>query len=228
MIKIQYATISETGKRQKNEDAFRIVGMADGNRWLAVVCDGMGGHDKGEVASEMVADAIVDYWRNEVDETDSKLKVERACLKARVALDDCTFAMGHVKMGTTMVMVSIEGDTVTVAHLGDSRCYIVRPDVGLLYQTKDHIRMDYGWEIIDRCFFSYRPEACKPEVVQFKLKEGDRIMLCSDGLYKCMSNKFFLANMMDEKSLDEILDAYRIRCKRQGDDNYTAVLIAVE
>ena len=55
MIKIQYASISETGKRQKNEDAFRIVGMADGNRWLAVVCDGMGGHDKGEVASETVA-----------------------------------------------------------------------------------------------------------------------------------------------------------------------------
>ena len=144
MIKIQYASISETGKRQKNEDAFRIVGMADGNRWLAVVCDGMGGHDKGEVASETVADAIVDYWRNEVDETDSKLKVERACLKARVALDDCTFAMGHVKMGTTMVMASIEGDTVTIAHLGDSRCYLVRPDVGLLCQTKDHIRMDYG------------------------------------------------------------------------------------
>ena len=228
MIKIQYASISETGKRQKNEDAFRIVGMADGNRWLAVVCDGMGGHDKGEVASETVADAIVDYWRNEVDETDSKLKVERACLKARVALDDCTFAMGHVKMGTTMVMASIEGDTVTIAHLGDSRCYLVRPDVGLLYQTKDHIRMDYGWGIIDRCFFSYRPEVCVPDVVQFKLKEGDRIMLCSDGLYKCMSNKFFLANMMDEKSLDEILDAYRIRCERQGDDNYTAVLIAVE
>ena len=228
MIKIQYASISETGKRQKNEDAFRIVGMADGNRWLAVVCDGMGGHDKGEVASETVADAIVDYWRNEVDETDSKLKVERACLKARVALDDCTFAMGHVKMGTTMVMASIEVDTVTIVHLGDSRCYLVRPDVGLLYQTKDHIRMDYGWEIIDRCFFSYRPEVCVPDVVQFKLKEGDRIMLCSDGLYKCMSNKFFLANMMDEKSLDEILDAYRIRCERQGDDNYTAVLIAVE
>ena len=53
-------------------------------------------------------------------------------------------------------------------------------------------------------------------------------MLCSDGLYKCMTNKIFLANMMDEKLLDEILDAYRIHCERQGDDNYTAVLIAVE
>ena len=120
MVKIQYATISETGKRKNNEDAFRMISMSDGNRWLAVVCDGMGGHDKGEVASETVADAIVNYWGNAVDEIDSKDKVEKACLKARVALDECAFNMGHVKMGTTMVMASIEGDTVTIAHLGDS------------------------------------------------------------------------------------------------------------
>ena len=227
MVKIQYATISETGKRKNNEDAFRMIGTSDGNRWLAVVCDGMGGHDKGEVASETVADAIVNYWRKAEDEIDSKDKVEKACLKARVALDECAFNMGHVKMGTTMVMASIEGDTVTIAHLGDSRCYLMRPSVGLLYLTKDHIRMECGWEIIDRCFFSYRPEACIPDVVQFKLKAGDRIMLCSDGLYNSMTHKILLKNMMDEKSMDEIIDAYRILCEKQCNDNYTAVLIFV-
>lgn len=227
MVKIQYATISETGTRKNNEDAFRMIGTSDGNRWLAVVCDGMGGHDKGEVASETVADAIVNYWRKAEDEIDSKDKVEKACLKARVALDECAFNMGHVKMGTTMVMASIEGDTVTIAHLGDSRCYLMRPSVGLLYLTKDHIRMECGWEIIDRCFFSYRPEACIPDVVQFKLKAGDRIMLCSDGLYNSMTHKILLKNMMDEKSMDEIIDAYRILCEKQCNDNYTAVLIFV-
>lgn len=227
MVKIQYATISETGTRKNNEDAFRMIGTSDGNRCLAVVCDGMGGHDKGEVASETVADAIVNYWRKAEDEIDSKDKVEKACLKARVALDECAFNMGHVKMGTTMVMASIEGDTVTIAHLGDSRCYLMRPSVGLLYLTKDHIRMECGWEIIDRCFFSYRPEACIPDVVQFKLKAGDRIMLCSDGLYNSMTHKILLKNMMDEKSMDEIIDAYRILCEKQCNDNYTAVLIFV-
>ena len=227
MVKIQYATISETGTRKNNEDAFRMIGTSDGNRWMAVVCDGMGGHDKGEVASETVADTIVNYWRKAVDEIDSKDKVEKACLKARVALDECAFNMGHVKMGTTMVMASIEGDTVTIAHLGDSRCYLMRPSVGLLYLTKDHIRMECGWEIIDRCFFSYRPEACIPDVVQFKLKAGDRIMLCSDGLYNSMTHKILLKNMMDEKSMDEIIDAYRILCEKQCNDNYTAVLIFV-
>ena len=126
-----------------------------------------------------------------------------------------------------MVMASIEGDTVTIAHLGDSRCYLMRPAVGLLYLTKDHIRMECGWEIIDRCFFSYRPEVCIPDVVQFKLKAGDRIMLCSDGLYNSMALETLLTNMMDKKSLDDILNAYCISCEMCGDDNYTAVLIAV-
>ena len=96
------------------------------------------------------------------------------------------------------------------------------------FQHTFHIRMEYGWEIIDRCFFSYRQESCTPDAVQFELKAGDRILLCTDGLYKSMVPGILLENVLDEKSPDEILDAFRIHCERQGDDNYTAVLIAVE
>lgn len=68
------------------------------------------------------------------------------------ALDKKADSLNHCQMGTTMVMASIEGDTVTIAHVGDSRCYLQRPNEGLLYQTKDHVRLDFGWEVIDRCF----------------------------------------------------------------------------
>ena len=129
-MKIHYATISETGKRQNNEDAFRIVNREDGSRWLAVVCDGMGGHAMGEVASETVSDAIVDYWKKHTDEPDSKTKVEKACAHAMRALDKKSNSLNHCQMGTTMVMASIEGNTVTIAHVGDSRCYC-----GLLEET---------------------------------------------------------------------------------------------
>ena len=53
-MKIHYATISETGRRRNNEDAFRIVNSEDGRPWLAMVCDGMGGHAMVEVASKTV------------------------------------------------------------------------------------------------------------------------------------------------------------------------------
>lgn len=227
-MKIHYATISETGKRQNNEDAFRIVNSEDGNYWVTVVCDGMGGHAMGEVASESVSDAIVDYWKKHTDEPDNEEKVKKVCAHAMRALDKKADSLNHCQMGTTMVMASIEGDTVTIAHVGDSRCYLHRPEEGLLYQTKDHVRLDYGWEVIDRCFFSYHHEADVPDIVQFKLKAGDRILLCSDGLYKSMAPDILLARMMDEKPLADILDVYDFMCEKQGHDNYTAVLIEVK
>ncbi len=85
-MKIHYATISETGKRRNNEDAFRTVNNDDGNRWLAVVCDGMGGHAMGEVASETVSNAIVNFRKNNTDEPDSEKKVEEACFVRMVCI----------------------------------------------------------------------------------------------------------------------------------------------
>lgn len=128
-------------------------------------------------------------------------------------------------MGTTMVMASIENDVATIARIGDSRCYVQRPGEGLLYQTKDHIRLDFGWEIVAKCFFSYNPEVAVPDIRQTKLQTGDRVLLCSDGLYKSMAPDILRARMMDAKPLEEILDVYDFLCEKQGDDNYTAILI---
>ncbi len=227
-MKIYYATISETVKRRKNEDAFRIVNSEDSNFWLAMVCDGMGGHAMGEVASETVANAIVNYWKKYTGEPDSETKVNNACVHAMGVLDNKSDSLNHCQMGTTMVMASIEGDTVTIAPVGDSRCYLQRHDMGLIYKIKDHVRLDYGWEVIDRCFFSYHHEADVLDIMQFKLKAGDRILLCSDGLYKSMSPDILLARMKDDKPLAEIFDVYEFMCEKQGDDNYTAVLIKVK
>ena len=227
-MKIYYAAISETGKRRNNEDAFRVVDGEVVNRWLAVVCDGMGGHAMGEVASETVSNAIVDYWKEHTNELDSEEKVKNACAYAMMALDKKADSFNHCEMGTTMVMASVEDDTVTIAHVGDSRCYLQRADEGLLYQTKDHVRLDFGWEVVDRCFFSYQPEVAVPDIVQFRLKAGDRMLLCSDGLYKSMPPEILKERMMDDKPLADILDVYDFLCYKNGDDNYTAVLIEIK
>lgn len=85
-----------------------------------------------------------------------------------------------------------------------------------------------AWEVIDRCFFSYHHEADVPDIVQFKLKTGERILLCSDGLYKSMPPDILLVRMMDEKPLADVLGVYDFMCEKRGDDNYTAVLIWVK
>ena len=224
-MKIRYATISKTGRKHNNEDAYKVIDMPQNNRFMGIVCDGMGGHSFGETASETVCNTISDFWKKYIGTPDCDLKVKLACKKASCAIDQKSFELHHAEMGTTMVMVSIENDVATIAHIGDSRCYVQRPGDGLLYQTKDHIRLDFGWEIVAKCFFSYRPEVAVPDIRQIKLQTGDRVLLCSDGLYKSMAPDILRTRMMDDKPLEEILDVYDFLCKKQDDDNYTAILM---
>lgn len=224
-MKIRHATISKTGRRRNNEDAFKVIDLPENNRFMGIVCDGMGGHSFGEIASDTVCNTIADFWMKHISMHDNDSKVYHACKKASCAMDQKANGLHHAEMGTTMVMASIENDVATIAHIGDSRCYVQRPNEGLLYQTKDHIRHDFGRETIAKCFFSYRPDVAVPDIQQIKLKMGDRLLLCSDGLYKNIGSNTLQASMMEDNSLEEILAIYDLFCRKHGDDNYTAILI---
>ena len=84
MGKIRYAAFSEAGIRRDNEDYCKVVEDSKNNRYLFVVCDGMGGHAMGEVASRVVCESICDYWQQPIDEGTSLLK---AGAKVRVFFD---------------------------------------------------------------------------------------------------------------------------------------------
>ena len=237
-MKIKYATISEKGRRYNNEDAFRVIEHPEKDRWLGIVCDGMGGHSMGEVASETVIGKITDYWEKNIDMPDSKEKVVKACKKASVAIDEKSFDMHHCEMGSTMAMISIEGSKATIAHIGDSRCYLIRkgyydydditnPDKDhVVYRTADHLKA--GGVLIARCFFSYKPEVAIPDVAQFDVESGDRILICSDGLYNCVLPNILVDRMLDDKTPEQILDTFAFLCERSGDDNYTGIMAIIE
>lgn len=225
-MKIRYSMISKTGRRSNNEDYVRVIDKQGESRWLGVVCDGMGGHAMGEVASETVCNAVCDYWLYS-NEEDLVVKAKGTCCSASVRLDDRAFNMSHVQMGTTLVMASIDENIATIVHCGDSRCYLMR-EGEVIYQTKDHVGNSYGREVVTKCFFSYCPEAAIPDIVQFDLIPGDRIFLCSDGIYKSMAPEILAARIMDDKSPDEILDVLDFLCEKNGDDNYSAILAFVE
>lgn len=227
-MNIRYATLSKTGKRANNEDAFNVIKADDNSRWLGIVCDGLGGHDFGEVASETVTKAFTDYWKENDKEKDTEEKVNNACLFAYNELNRRADSLKHADMGTTMVMASIEGNVVTIAHIGDSGCYILRKDGSLLYQTENHVNRILGWETLSRCFFSYKSENVIPDIIQLHLEAGDRILLSSDGLYKSIFPYILQERMMDNKSPEDILGTFDLLCEKNGDDNYTAILACIE
>ena len=227
IMKIEYTTFSEIGKRRANQDVCRVVEMPKYNRTLMIVCDGMGGHLMGDVAAETVCNAICEFWGNNPDVPDSETKVTEACKAASDALYARSRVVRPIEMGTTMVMASVEGNIVTIAHCGDSRCYLLR-DGAVVYQTQDHADPHWGSEVVTRCFFSMNPEVAVPEVARFEVQPGDRIFLCSDGVYKAMAPQIITARLQDEMPLEEVVDVIKFMCEKFSTDNYTGILAVVE
>ena len=226
-MRIRYTTFSEAGKRRANQDVCRVVEMPERNRTLMIVCDGMGGHSMGDVAAETVCNAICEYWNSNTHTKDSETKVIEACKVASDALYKRSRVVRPIEMGTTMVMASIEDNIVTIAHCGDSRCYLLR-DGEVVYQTQDHADPHWGSEVVTRCFFSLNPEVAEPEVARFEVRYGDIIFLCSDGVYKAMAPQILTARLQDKKPLEEVVDVIKFMCEKYSTDNYTGILAIVE
>lgn len=244
-MRIEYAVFSEAGARPYNEDYIRIVNMLEQDRNLFVLCDGMGGHVYADVASRSVADAFANYWEKKPEFKNCEKKVHEACHKASAAIDRKSLDMGHIQMGSTMVMASIEGNKVIIAHIGDSRCYLLRKgysdwemfaetaeisyvDSGVVYQTRDHVSLQFGWETVAKCFFSYRPEVAVPDVREFDIQPGDVIFLCSDGVNKYVGSDILMERLMDDRTPDEIADTIKFICEKNSQDNYSGIVIQIK
>lgn len=225
-MKTNYTTFSEAGKRRANQDVCRVIEFPEYDRVLMVVCDGMGGHAMGDVAAETVCNSICEFWKQNIQVSDSESKIIEACKLASDALYARSRVVRPIEMGTTLVFASLEGNTVTIAHCGDSRCYLLR-DGEVVYQTQDHADPHWGSEVVTRCFFSMNPEVAVPDIARFEVKSGDSIFLCSDGVYKAMAPQILTARLQDDKPLDDVIDVIKFMCEKFSTDNYTGVLAKI-
>lgn len=221
-MKIYHGSFSECGPRHNNEDYIAIREIPEQGRSIVVLCDGMGGHDNGEVASKLVAEHLRGYWEKTPKRQDSEKKVMDACEETMIAYNN----KSRVEMGTTMAMVAIEGNKATIAHCGDSRVYVVR-DKEIIYQTTDHVALTpEGWPIITRAFFTGRNNF-RPDIKEIELQVGDMILLCSDGVYG--NGKWSKVNeaLKDEMHGAYVLsDVYKV-ANENAHDNYSAILVRI-
>ncbi len=245
-------SIHELGQRQNQEDAlFPAHGKSTSDDRLFILCDGMGGHEKGEVASATVCEAmsntILSRWSPDAPLSDELLLQ---------AIDDAYDALdakdgGEAKkMGTTMTLVCFHSDGVTVAHIGDSRVYQLRPAKGktpasIEFQTRDHslvndlIKLGEITEedaknhpqknVITRAMQPCQERRCKADIAHLTdVQPGDYFYMCSDGMLEQTSNENLLyiitkSDSSNEQKVEMLLDV-----TSENKDNHTAHLIHVD
>lgn len=236
--------LTDVGKvRSENQDTFCCEKLSD-TLLYAVVCDGMGGASGGSVASRIAADTvskrIQTQYRANMPQTSVFRLLESAVAAANIevfdkAADDATLT----GMGTTLVAVVIDGEEVTVAHVGDSRLYAVDAD-GIRQITTDHSIVQ---EMLEkgqltpeearrhpRKHFITRAVGVESTVRvdfdTFSLQPGERLLLCTDGLTNMVSDDDICRLMQgdDAAALPEcLIQAANVA---GGEDNITAVVIA--
>lgn len=256
--KLRALSIYEYGQRKDKEGnphqedwIFPTVGNADDEKdRLFILCDGMGGHASGEVASEAVCEAMSRTIITAIEkgETFSEQLLLKAIDNAYNLLDEKdTSNDSQKKMGTTMTFLMFHEEGVTIAHIGDSRVYQIRPCTGteedIVFQTVDHSLVNdllrigeltpeeaetYPHKnVITRAMQPHLEHRYKADIVTLKnVKPGDYFYMCSDGMLEQTSNNnlcFMLNNdISDEEKRDNL-----IRMSKYNKDNHSAHLIHV-
>lgn len=253
-IRVVGVGVSDVGlERKNNEDAFHV----DEDYGLFVVCDGMGGHASGEIASRIAVETVVDFVTRTVHEEGFRFPFsppdaathETRVLDSAVRLANRTvFAesqedVRHKGMGTTVVAVLAGTHDVAVVHVGDSRVYRYRGE-SLAQVTEDHsllnhyrrtrpmtdeeIRTFKGKNVIVRAV-GLR-DAVQTEVQTVDVEPGDLLLLCTDGLSDLVDDTRIAAVLAAQgNDLQAAVDTLvQLALDAGGKDNVTVMLLRVE
>ena len=239
--------IHQLGKRKNQEDTiYPVAGQASADDRLFLVCDGMGGHDKGEVASAAVCQGMSQAIEDSlpVGETLSDQLFGQALAQAFDTLDAADVAH-EGKMGTTMTFLCLHKGGCLVAHIGDSRIYHLRPQTGqVLYRSRDHSLVQQLYElgeisynemgtsqrknIILKAMQPFQEERSKATLVHITdIRPGDYFYLCSDGMLEKMEDDELLSILKMDVS-DEEKAAELVKRTEENADNHSAYLIHIK
>ena len=234
------------GKRANQEDArYPDEDCSAGNAFFFLVCDGVGGCEKGEVASNTMCRAFAEAlkgrdWGEDFSNDDFSRVLDYAYRELnRIADAD------YRDMGTTLTFVCFHAGGCLAAHIGDSRIYHIRPGVGILYRSEDHSLVNAlvrsgnitpeeavnhpRGNVITRCVSVAGKEEdwAKATVMRIDdLEAGDYFFLCTDGVLESVTDKTLVevlsSSLPDEAKLNCLADL----CQTSH-DNHTAYLIPV-
>lgn len=233
---------TDTGMvRTANQDAFFAENLDDETAF-AVVCDGMGGANAGNVASENAVKSISGYIERSYNGAFGTESIEKmlknAIVSANIELYDMAVSNPLFSgMGTTVVLAFVKGETAVIAHAGDSRIYLVNDGIKQLTRdhsvvqsliesgkiTPDDAKVHPKKNVITRAVGAEENIAVDTAVL--KVGEGDTLLLCTDGLTNYLDDKDILDSVKTVRP-SEIPDTLVDRAnKNGGGDNITVVVL---
>jgi protein phosphatase len=236
-------------RRAHNEDCFGIL-EEDA---LVLVADGMGGHAAGEIASGLALEEVASFYHKAVNDPDLRLPFDTGAQLTQIEKRlVCGVALANLRifeasadrnrkgMGTTLVAAAVVGNTVAIAHVGDSRAYRVR-DGEIARLTRDHSLLEQFKEINpqmtreEEANFPHKnvitralglSEAVEIDIKTHEFRENDKYLLCSDGLSGHVADEEMLELLKDAQDLTLTAEELIARANRAGgNDNITVVLL---
>lgn len=257
-FKLKAYSIQEFGQRKdaqgnphQEDSIYPLYGKQTDADRLFILCDGMGGHDAGEVASATVCEAMSQSVNASVPNSEA-LFTDDMLLKA---VNDAFHALDQKdsgatkKMGTTMTFLKLHAGGATIAHMGDSRVYHIRPgkdadSTQILFMTEDHslvndlvkigeltpeeARVSPQKNIITRAMQPHMERQPKADIHHVTdIKPGDYFYLCSDGMLEEMEDANIRFNFSDMNGNDENKVQVLTNATIDNRDNHTALIIHI-
>lgn len=231
--------------RSRNEDSGGVFYNTSG-QLLAIVADGMGGHQAGDVASQMATNLIEEKWT--ASEALSSPEMTEAWLSLTIEeINQRVWQESKTKkecegMGTTVVMVICTKEFITIAHIGDSRCYILN-DHGFKQLTEDHslvnelvrtgqiTKTDAESHPIKNVLLKVlgTEETVSPDITTLEWEEKNKLLLCSDGLTNKIADSELSHYLSEDKDIEWIgQDLITLANERGGEDNISLTIISYD
>lgn len=242
---------SQIGRKDQQEDAvWPLFSDVSADNPCIVLCDGVGGSEHGEVASQTSSKVIGEYLtavaksHPVVTEDDVNAAVNLAYDELE-RIDTGSSENGSVSMATTLTCVCLHEDGILAAHMGDSRIYQIRPGVGLLYQSSDHSLVNALLQageltmeeaktfprknVITKAIQPHSNKRFNAEVHQLPdIQSGDYLFLCCDGVLERLTNERLVEILSMSCSDEGKIQLLEAESTDKTKDNYTAYLIPID
>jgi PPM family protein phosphatase len=246
MLEVEFAQLSDRGRvRSGNEDYLghalpATSGQSRRCGWLFALADGVGGQQQGELASQVAVETLLDGFRSANGSEPHRALLSRMIQAANTRVLE-TGQNAGLAIATTIVACAVRFDRAVVAHVGDSRCYLIR-DSRTVALTRDHTVTN---EQIRLGLLSAEKAAELPtrhvlsrslgndlfvavETTEYQLLGGDTLLLCSDGLHGAMNPPEIARIVSHTPDLERAAhELVAIANERDGSDNISVQLIRI-